>query len=196
MKLVTVHGRLLGIGLALACVAVLPMSAVLAKSVGATPSATLAPASPAATCRAAGTEVWAAVEGAGTAGTIYYELEFSNVGHRTCTLHGFPHVWAVSAHGVEVGVPAANEGTPSTVVLRPGTTAHAVLGVTTTGAVCGTRSVATAGLRVVPPGQALPKTPGERDWVEHFPLQVCTKQSSMHISPVHAGTGIPNYSFS
>jgi Protein of unknown function (DUF4232) len=196
MRLATGPGRWLGVGRALACVAIVLSSAVLAESADSTTSAPSAAASPMARCRAAGTEVWAAVEAAGTAGTVYYELEFSNVGRRTCTLHGFPSVWAVNAYGVKVGVRASNRGAPSTVVLRPGSTAHAVLGVTTTGAVCGTLGVAAAGLRVVPPGQTLPKTPGERDWVEHFPLQVCANQSSMHVLPVHAGTGIPNYSFS
>lgn len=192
MRLLKDPGRWLGAGLALACAATVLSAAALAGSTDATASTA---ASPLASCRAAGTEVWAAVEGAGTAGTVYYELELSNVGHRTCTLHGYPSVWAVNASGAEVGVRASDRDAPSTVVLRPGSTAHAVLGVTTTGAVCGTLSVAATGLRVVPPGQTLPKTPGERDWIERFPLQVCANQSSMHVYPVHAGTGIPNYSF-
>lgn len=193
MRLATAPGGWLGIVRALACVAFVLSSAVVAESAA---SATSAAASPIASCRAAGTEVWAADEGAGTAGTVYYELEFSNVGHRSCTLHGYPSVWAVNAYGVKVGVPASTRDAPRKVVLRPGSTAHAVLGVTTTGAVCGALSVAATGLRVVPPGQTLPKAPGERDWVEHFPLRVCANQSSMRVLPIHPGTGIPNYSFS
>lgn len=193
MRLVTGLGRWLGVGRVIAFVAIVLSSAVLIESANSTTSTA---ASPVASCRAAGTEVWVPVEGAATAGPVYYQLEFSNVGHRTCTLRGYPSVWAVNAYGVKVGVPASHSGVPRTVVLRPGATAHAVLGVATTGAVCGTFGVAAAGLRVVPPGQTLPKTPGERDWVEHFPLQVCPIRSSMHVLPVHAGTGIPNYSFS
>ena len=193
MRLMSGPGRWLGVTRALVCVTVVLSTAVLVESGESIASAAT---SPIATCGAAETEVWAAVEGVGTAGTIYYELELSNVGNRTCTLRGYPSVWGVNAHGVKVGVPASDSGSPGRVVLRPGATAHAVLGVTTTGAVCGTLVVAAAGLRVVPPGQTLPKTPGERDEVEHFPLQVCASRSSMHVLPVHAGTGIPNYSFS
>lgn len=196
MRMATRLGRWLGVGWVLTCVAMALSSAVPSGSAGSTTLATSGATSSMAKCRAAGTEVWAAAEGAGTAGTVYYELELSNVGHRTCSLRGFPSVWAVDAHGVKVGVRSSDSGTPSTVVLRPGSTAHAVLGVTTTGAVCGTSGVPAAGLRVVPPGQTLPKTPGETDWIEHFPLQVCANKSSMHVLPVRAGTGIPNYSFS
>jgi hypothetical protein len=191
MSLVVVPHRRLAIGRALTCGVVLFCAVAFAGTAVSTSMAAAAVAS----CRAASTEVWAPVEGAGTAGTIYYELEFSNVGHHTCTLRGYPSVWAITQGGVKIGVPAMHRGVPRMVTLRPGETAHAVLGVTTTGAVCGTQGAMGTGLRVVPPGQTLPKTPGERDEVEHFPLQVCTSQSSMHVFPVHAGTGIPNYTF-
>jgi hypothetical protein len=147
-------------------------------------------------CSAAQTYVWAAVEGGETAGTTYYELEFSNVGSTTCTLHGYPSVWAVSVGGARIGEPATHQGAPSTVTLAPGATSHAVLGVADTGAVCDSQGVKAQGLRVVPPGQTLPKSPGERDEVENFPLEVCAHQPSMHVDPVHSGVGIPNYTVS
>jgi Protein of unknown function (DUF4232) len=186
--------RRLVVGAVAACVATVLSTGLFAGSaVSGTPTAPVAVAS----CRAASTEVWAAVEGVGSAGRISYELEFSNVGHKTCTLRGYPNVWAVSKSGAQIGVPAAHSrGVQSLVKLRPGATAYVVLGVETTGAVCGTQGVAATGLRVVPPGQTLPKPPGEADEVEHFPLQVCSSQSSMTVLPVHSGTGIPNYSFS
>jgi len=180
--------RRLAVGTALACGALVLPTAILAASA--------APRAPAAitSCRAANTEVWAAVEGVGTAGTTYYELEFSNIGTQPCTLHGFPDVWAVTLHRAEIGKPALHQSiVPNTVTLQPGATAHAILGVVDTGAMCGRRGVTGTGLRVVPPGQPTPM--GEADEVENFPVQVCPDVSSMNVRPVHSGTGIPGYTF-
>jgi hypothetical protein len=149
-----------------------------------------------ASCRAANTEVWAAFEGNGTAGTTYYELELSNIGSRACTLRGYPSVWAVSVDGLQMGEPASHQGVPSTVTLEPGATSHAILGVVDTGALCSGPGVTAAGLRVVPPGQSLPRPAGEADEVENFPVQVCAHQSSMNVRPVRSGTGIPDYTIS
>lgn len=148
------------------------------------------------TCSAANSYSWAAAEGAGTAGTTYYELEISNVGRTTCTLRGWARVWAVNVSGDRIGKPASYQGVASTVTLAPGATAHVVLGVEDTGAVCGSLGVKSTGLRVVPPGESLPSPPGETDEVENFPLVVCPNQPSMHVLAVHAGTGIPLHTFS
>ncbi len=190
MKLTLRDWRRLAVGAALACGAILLPAATLVASATSGARATVVG------CRAASTEVWAAVEGDGTAGTIYYELEFSNVGRQTCTLHGYPSVWAVSLTGVQIGDPASHRGVPSTVTLQPGATAHAILGVVDTGALCSGPGVAAAGLRVIPPGQNLPKPAGEGDLVETFPVHVCPHQSSMNVLPVHSGVGIPNYTSS
>jgi hypothetical protein len=154
-----------------------------------------AAASSIAKCSAANTIVWAAVEGSGTAGTTYYELEFSNSGTKSCTFYGFPRVWAVGKNGLRIGKPAKDRSTPKTVLVGPGKTAHAILGVEDTGAICGKNGVKTAGLRVVPPNQVLPKSAGETDVVNNFPLKVCGDQSSLNILPIYTGTGIPNYTF-
>lgn len=150
-------------------------------------------------CTAANTFVWAADAGSGTAGTTYYVIEISNVGSTTCTLSGFSRVWAVNAAGARVGLPSTNE-TSSTAVprvtLAPKGTAHEILGVVDPGALCGGKSVNGTGLRVVPPGQTLPASPGERDWLETFPLSVCASVSSLRVEPVRAGTGIPLYTSS
>jgi hypothetical protein len=133
--------------------------------------------------------------GVGTAGTTYYWLEFSNVGHQPCTLHGFPDVWAVTLHRAEIGKPASHQSiAPSTVTLQPGATAHAILGVADTGAACPRQGVTAAGLTVVPPGQPMPV--GEADQIENFPVTVCPHVSSMNVRPIHSGTGIPNYTWS
>jgi hypothetical protein len=189
MKLSLRHTKWLAVGAALVCGAILLPTAVLAASAAPRSSAAIT------SCRAANTEVWAAVEGSGTAGTTYYELEFSNIGTQSCTLHGFPDVSAVTLHRVEIGESASHQGVvPSTVTLQPGATAHAILGVEDTGAACPGQGVTAAGLRVVPPGQPMPV--GEADEVENFPVTVCPHISSMNVRPIHSGTGIPNYTFS
>ncbi|MGD0873836.1 MAG: DUF4232 domain-containing protein [Acidimicrobiales bacterium] len=181
--------RRLAVGLALACgVVAVPAATVVASAASGSPATV-------ANCRASSTDVWAAVEGDGTAGTVFYELEFSNVGSRTCTLRGYPSVWAVSLSGHEIGRSASRRGSPSTVTLHPGSTAHAILGVVDTGALCSGPGVAAAGLEVVPPGQSVPKA-SEADEVENFPVRVCPDQSSMNVLPIRSGVGIPNYTFS
>ena len=187
MKLTLRDTRRLAVGAALACGAIVLPTAALAAS-GAPAALT--------SCRAASTQDWAAVGGTGTAGTIFYELEFSNIGRQACTLHGYPRVWAVSRYGVQIGKPASHGGVASTFTLRPGATAHAVLGVVDTGALCGSHGVAAAGLRVVPPGQFLPKPAAEADEIQNFPVRVCPVLSSINVKAVHSGTGIPGYTFS
>ncbi len=190
-QILRISGRL-GATLALACSATLVATvALVAPGISNVPASAVTPP-----CTAANTTVWAPYAGSGTAGTTYYVLEFSNIGTTTCTLHGFARVWGVTVGGALVGKPASHEGTPALVTLAPRQTAHAILGVTDTGALCGTSGVQAAGLRVVPPGQTLPASPGERDEVEHFPLEVCSNESSMHVQPIRAGTGIPLYTTS
>ncbi len=142
-------------------------------------------------CSATNTFVWAAFDGSGTAGTTYYVLEFSNIGSTTCTLNGLANVWAVNRALVQLGKPATRQGSASAVTLAPDGTAHAVLGVTDTGALCPGQALRATGLRVIPPGQSLTTAVGEKDAIEYFPVVVCAHQSSMHVGPVRPGTGIP-----
>lgn len=171
---------------------------LLASTILALPTVEGAPASAAtlAPCSAANTFVWSADVGNGTAGTTYYILELSNVGSTSCTLDGFARVWAINTAGALVGKPASDRGAAAPVTLAPKSTAHAILGVVDTGALCGTHGVKSQGLRVVPPGQTLPASPGERDEVANYPLEVCSNESSMNVTAVRAGTGIPLYTTS
>jgi hypothetical protein len=190
MKLKLRDCRRLAVGVALVCGAILLPTATLVASATSNARASIQ------VCGASSTEVWAAVEGDGTAGTIYYELEFSNVGAQPCTLHGFPTVWGVSTTGSAVGEPASHRGTAVVVTLQRGATAHSILGVVDTGALCAGPGVATAGLRVIPPGQRSRGLAGEADLVENFSVRVCPHQSSMNVSPIRSGVGIPNYTVS
>lgn len=124
-------------------------------------------ASAAAPCTTSGLVVWLNDEpGGGTAGSVYYKLELTNLSGRACTLRGYPRVSAVDLHGRPLGGGASREtarkprlvtlasGTPT---LANGTTATAVLRILDAGAISGCRPVIAAGLRVYPPGQATAK---------------------------------------
>jgi hypothetical protein len=128
-------------------------------------------------------------EGGGTAGRTYYPLEFSNVGHSSCTLYGYPGVSAWGLDGKQIGVPASNSGAShSTVTITPGGTAHALLAIADWGALC-SKSVSALGLKVYPPGQKGAQT-------FSFPLAVCASRSVLVSGPVRAGVGIPGYTTS
>lgn len=77
--------------------------ALLAAAVIATPAATAATKA----CSASKLVVWAGEEpGGGTAGSVYYRVQFTNLGTTPCTLFGFPTVSAVSLQGKQIGAPA------------------------------------------------------------------------------------------
>src|SRR5262249_23160368 len=144
MNLTSRVARRIAGGLALAGMAVLVPASALAAPGGTGHQV--------AACTSGNTRVWVGLPGDGTAGTTFYQLEFSNIGRSACTFFGFPGVSAIRANGHQAGLGARRTGVPRLVLLRPGGTAHAVLGVTDAGAVCA-HPVRTATLRVFPPGQ-------------------------------------------
>jgi Protein of unknown function (DUF4232) len=110
-------------------------------------------------CTAGDLGVWLAVgQGNGAAGTIYYPLEFTNLGHHTCYLYGYPGVSALDHNGNQLGSPAGWGSLRGAriVNLAPGATAHTMLAyhdaVVTTEPGCDPVFSA-ANLRVYPPGQ-------------------------------------------
>ncbi len=145
--------RLLTIG-ALACAAALIPASALAAPGAARASYTATPA-----CATSGLDVWLNTQGNGAAGTIYYELEFTNLSGATCTLFGYPGVSGTDLSGNQLGSAAFRlSGTPQTVTLANGATASAPLGIVEGGifpsAQCG--PVTAAGLRVYPPARPSP----------------------------------------
>jgi len=197
MKLIATRRSRLAAGIGLACAAaLLPVAALAASgSAGASagPSAlhraglqvgSARPVAPA--CRFHGTTVWMPSQGEGAAGHFFWEIEFSNTGHATCTLFGWPGVSAVNGSGHLVGVPATHSGSKFTVTIPVGGTAHVLLTITDPGAVCA-HPVNASQLKVYAPGQLgfhlLP-----------FSVQVCPHTATMHVDVVHPGAGIPFYS--
>jgi hypothetical protein len=182
MKLTQRARRHLSIGVGAAAAAILASTGALA--------ATTASAAPAAAaipgCISSNTTVWTGEPGNGTAGSIYYELEISNVGHHACTLFGYPGVSAANGNGKQVGLPASHSGAKSVVTIPAGGTSHVVLRVTDPGAVC-VHPVHADLLKVYAPGQFnFETTP--------FPVSVCPHNVTLHVDAVHANAGIPNFS--
>jgi hypothetical protein len=172
---------------AAALVAAATTHALASAPAGATSPARVVPA-----CRATQLTAWQAIPFDGAAGSFYYQLEFSNVSHTTCSLFGFPGVAAIDSKNRILGRPATHEGGPRLrVVLAPGATAHAVLRVIDVGVFptrrC--RPANAAGLQIFPPNTSqasiIPQS-----------LRACSSRAVSYLSvrPVHAGVGIPGFS--
>ena len=167
MQLPNISPKRLAGAAAIACAAALAPVAALAGT--ASPAA---PAASAPACPASGLVIW--VGGSqGALGTIYYNLNYTNLSGHACTLRGHPGVSAVNLSGGRIGVPArwGNPGHAKlrTVRLAKGATATAVLAITDADvyppSVC--RQVTAAGLRVYPPNQFTAK-------LVPYPVRACS----------------------
>jgi hypothetical protein len=119
---------------------------------------------------------------------VRFPVDFTNTSGSACTLSGFPQVSAYRAGGAQVGNAAALDTSVRAlrVVLAAGATAHAAVVDSASAGRC--RPVAVAGLRVVPPGQSVPR------YVRHA-MTACsaaglTAPVFLHVRPVQPGTGI------
>ena len=179
MHLPTLPSRRLAGAAAVACAAALiPVAALAATAAPAAPAAASTPA-----CQTAGLVMWLS-NGSAAAGTIYYDLNFTNLSGHACTLRGHPGVSAVNLGGARVGRPAGwgNPGNAKlrTIRLTSGATATAVLAITNVydfpPKVC--RRVTAAGLRVIPPNQFTSK-------LVPYPIGACsTRQVFMQAGVV------------
>ncbi len=170
--------------LAVAAAALACSAAVLPAAAQAVPDSHASPQAP--RCSAANTYVWLALSPSGAAGTIYYPIEFTNLGSRTCWLSGFPTVYGVSRSGKTIGPAAGRLIMPARpIVLRKNQTAHALVGIVEPGIIAGCHAVTAAGLAVYPPGQT------RRQLVESFTFSACSNRVYMHAGPVQAGIGVP-----
>jgi hypothetical protein len=142
-------------------------------------------------CQASGIDDWLNTSGGAAAGTIIYHLEFTNLSGHTCTLEGFPFLFAVNLSGHQIGNDAVfNHVFPaSSVTVGNGKTVHAMLGIVDVGnyraSAC--KPVTAAGLKVFAPtginevGRTVP-----------FPFRACSTQGShapnfLSVTPVHSG---------
>ena len=119
--------------------------------------------------------------GSAAAGTTYYQLKLRNTSSTTCKERGYAGVSLRSSSGRQIGAAAARvSGHEPTVVLAPGRTAYATLGVAEAGnfpSSCG--MTPTTGLRIYPPNQTKPQT-------IVFHAQGCTDTADelLHIKPL------------
>jgi hypothetical protein len=138
-------------------------------------------------CATAGLVIWFDPVANGAAGTLYYDLELTNLSGHTCTLSGYPGVSAVNLQDQQIGSPASRNGPahPPAVTLTPGSSATASLGYSdVVSSSCA--SVSAAGLRVYPPNQTSSK-------VVPFPFRACTHagQLFLRVGPVGHYTLFP-----
>jgi hypothetical protein len=180
-----------GLTAAVACSALaVPASALAAPSPASQVQASRA-AARIAPCKSFNTAVWLGLgNGGGALGTTFYPLEFSNIGHRTCALFGYPGVSAVTAGGRQIGLPASHSGRARLVVLRPGSTAHAILGIIVAGNIGGCHIRNGALLKVFAPGQRASQV------IAGFTFAACSNKSVLRVGAVHPGTGIPGFTTS
>lgn len=183
------HMRRFAVAAAIASTAIVIPAVALAAS-GGSPAA----AQPAVSrCFSGNLTEWLGTPGNGAAGSTYYELEISNISHRTCTLYGFPGVSAERG-GKQLGSAAGRDSShrDALVTLTPDATAHVILQVTDVGnfgsSACHPEQA--EALRVYAPG-------AYSSHLVPFMFEACAKSGPvyLHVSATVAGTGIPGYSF-
>jgi hypothetical protein len=130
-----------------------------------------------AACADGQIDSWLNTNGNGAAGTIYYDLQFTNLSAQTCSLDGFPGVSAVNIGGHQIGGAATRNGSRHKINVRPGATVEATLGVVETGNFSGgdCKPVTAFGLRVYAPNQ-------RSSDIIPWPFSVCSKSSTISIN--------------
>ncbi len=130
-------------------------------------------------CPTSGLVVWVNTNGDGTAGSIYYKLEFTNLSGSSCTLTGYPGVSGVDLGGHQLGSAGGHDPATAvhTVTLANGATKAATMRVTEAGNFPSSRCHMTeaAGVRVYPPNQTASK-------LVPFPFYACTHTGPVYLS--------------
>jgi hypothetical protein len=176
---------------AVAAIAALATAGALAVSAGPATASHRARAAAAPACATSSLVVWLNTFGSGAAGSTFFNLEFTNLGARSCTLRGYPGVSGVSLTGAQVGSAGSRDPQHAavTVTLKSHTTAHVVLRIVDAlnypKAAC--VPVTAAGLRVYPPGQTASK-------LVPFPFLACSRTGSnfLSVETVQPGQGGQN----
>jgi hypothetical protein len=179
MNMTTRTGRRLAA--AAACCAILVPASALAAHAHA--RAQRAAHATALTCETPGLVIWIDTNGNGAAGSVFYNLQFTNLSGHACTLNGFPFIHALNLSGHIDGRRAAfTSSTPHAVTLNQGQTAKAVLQIVDVANFPASRCTPTtaAGLQVFPPNQTESKP-------IPFPFRACTNKDGpvfMRVAPV------------
>lgn len=160
-----------------AALAVAAACAVMVAPSTAAPSATASAPPP---CKTSGLDIWFEPEiGGGTAGSVYYRFQFTNLSGHTCTLQGYPKVSAVNLKGQRIGSPASHDSTVKSHLVKPAPekSAPAVIRVVDADnfppSAC--HPVTAAGFRVSPPGNTASR-------LVPFPFRACAKAGNGNLS--------------
>jgi hypothetical protein len=134
-------------------------------------------------CQTAGLVVWLDTNGNGTAGSIYYNLEFTNLSGHACTLRGYPGVSAIGLNGDKLGHAGSRDHgrKVKTIKLSKGATAETQLRIVDAGALSSCHLTTAAGLRIFPPNQTASTT-------VPFPFEACSGSgpSVLIVQAVHS----------
>lgn len=129
-------------------------------------------------CSTSGLVVWLNTQGDHAAGSSYYELGFTNLSGRTCTLQGFPGVSAVSIAGHQLGRAAGRSHAGTARLLRLPGNATAVATIQIANAhnfpTSACRPVVAAAVRVYPPNQTASK-------LVPFPFPACSRSGPVYL---------------
>jgi Domain of unknown function (DUF4232) len=179
MKLTTRTRRGITAAAAVACAAGLWPASALAAQASSAGARAAVPA-----CETPGLVMWLNTTANGAAGSISYQMHFTNLSGHRCTLNGFPFVLGIGLAGHQIGRRASFDRShpPLTVTLRAGKTATAVLKIEEVGdfspSACSPRTA--AGFRVFPPNQTRSKT-------IPFPFAACSTRGLK--APVYMTVG-------
>jgi uncharacterized protein DUF4232 len=185
MTLMPRTARRLGAVTAIACAAVVaPAIALAAPAAPAAPVAHARQATPAFPfCQTPGLVEWMSTSGKAALGSTIFTMFFTNQSGHTCTLNGFPFLFAVGLRGHQIGRRAGFDRSqvPHTVVINNDQTATAQLKLVDVlnfqpPSTC--RPVFAAGLKVFPPNQTRAK-------IIPFPFRACsTLKPFLTVGPV------------
>jgi hypothetical protein len=140
----------------------------------------------AATCRTSELVVWIDTRGDAAAGSIFYNLDFTNQSGHTCALTGYPGVSALDLRGHRLGGAATRSPSVTHLVSLPnGATATAQLRIAQAAdfpsSTC--HPAAAAGLRIYPPNQTAAK-------LVPIPFKACSRTGPIFLSvKAVSGTG-------
>jgi Protein of unknown function (DUF4232) len=189
MNLTSRAARRMAAGAAMTCAAILLPAIALAATGTSAPSGSAAPPR----CERAALAAWLGVPGGGYAGGTGYQLEISNISHRSCTLYGYPGVSALGPGGHQLGSAAARNSLNTTrlITLRPRETAHVLLEITDVSnyPASSCKPAQAVALRVYPPNDF-------RSIKFPFSFSACSLRGPkyLHVTTTVRGTGIPGFS--
>jgi hypothetical protein len=121
----------------------------------------------------------------GAAGSVYYNLDFTNTSGTECHLYGYPGVAAIGAGGSQLGASAARNSVIAAryVNIAPGQTAHAVLRYVDVQVTPGCKPADAAFLKVYPPDET-----GSR--LAFFSLPSCTASGAGYLQIERVQPGV------